>query len=112
MMKFIYFCMAILVGSFIAVPVFTGVSDEHQALMASVAPATNATQTDNTLNDVYEIAREGSDNFSPEDLNNITPAAGADTPIDSFSMGFSGIEDSALTEEKAAIIAAPESSAE
>lgn len=109
-MKFIYFCMAILVGSFIAVPIFTGVSKEHTALMATATPVSS--EPSSGLQDIYEIARQGGEDFNPDDLNNITPAAGDDMEIakstDGFSMGFRGIESPSLADTEDLIEITPQ----
>lgn len=95
MTRFIFFCMAFIALSFVAVPVFTGISNERDAML-------NAEETTVSSNDVlsfdalYEIAGADTE-ITPESLNNITPAAGsARASHDSFSSGFSGRIDSAL----------------
>ena len=93
MTRFIFFCMAIIALSFIAVPVFTGISKEHNAL---TTPTDTVILSDDTLSfeEIYEIAGSNT-SFDPASLNNITPAAGGNNN-DAFSNGFSGTEDSAL----------------
>ena len=95
MVRFIYICMAIVIVSFIAVPIFSGVSKEHARLQQV---ATTDTQTDNTLSfkEIYALADEAQPN--PEALNEIEPVAGADTSQDKFSTGFNNTENPALAD--------------
>tara|TARA_B100000508_G_C11459576_1_gene278511 strand:+ start:1616 stop:1954 length:339 start_codon:yes stop_codon:yes gene_type:complete len=109
-MKFIYLCAAILILSFTVVPMFTGVSNEREQILAS-NEATQASPEDTSMSfeEMYTIAAQGQgDNFDPESLNAITPAAGAD----SFPSGFSGQSDAALTDAPAPIEAMIEPAAE
>ena len=97
MMKLIYLCVAIMVLSFIGVPIYKGVSTEHEKLVAQAdiqnAPAADAL----TFEEIYEIADQNTDQ-SPDFLNEITPAAGDNVLDNTFSSGFSKKEDSALAE--------------
>jgi hypothetical protein len=93
MVKFIFFCMAVVVLSFVAVPVFTGISNERDQLLA-VNDAPTAEEQSLSFQEIYDIASDTSD-LTPDQLNNITPAAGENQP-DYFSSGFRGREDSAL----------------
>jgi hypothetical protein len=86
--------MAIVALSFFVVPVFTGISKEHTALVASTDATTPSNDT-LSFEDIYEIADSNRESFSPTSLNNISPAAGIGSQ-DNFSIGFSGTEDSAL----------------
>lgn len=97
MTKFIFFCMAIVALSFVAVPVFTGISNERDALLLSEASTTN-NDASLSFEEIYEIAAENSapnDAPSASDLNNIMPAAGGNEG-DHFLSGFGNTEDSAL----------------
>ena len=99
MVKFITGCIAVVVLSFFAVPVFTGISNERGALLDNAQTA--SVENDSlSFEEIYEIAAE---NTNPADLNNIAPAAGGNIQTDSFSSGFSKQEDSAL-ENNAPII--------
>lgn len=93
MTRFIFFCMAIIALSFIAVPIFTGISKERKAMLNS--EQANAEQTDTLdFDEIYELTNAEP---SAEDLNQIMPAAGG-TAQDEFSSGFSGTVDSALAD--------------
>lgn len=100
MTRFIFFCMAIVALSFVAVPVFTGISKEHNALLASTDSIIPSNDT-LSFEDIYEIAGSN-EALDPASLNNIAPAAG-ESNNDAFSNGFGGTEDSAL-ENSAPII--------
>ena len=103
-MKFIYLCAAILVLSFTAVPMFSGVSNERAQILASnEAVQTTYENTSISFEEMYAIASQGQeDNFDPETLNAITPAAGEGT--ENFPSGFSGRSDAALTDAPAAAV--------
>ena len=96
MTRFIFFCMAFVALSFIAVPVFTGISKERDAILASSKSSIPAASP-LSFEEIYEIA--GADNtgdgFDASAFNDITPAAGGEIS-DQFSTGFSNREDSAL----------------
>ena len=96
MIKVIFACMAVLVFSFTVLPIFTGVSKEREAILASnVQPAE---QVDESLSfeEIYALADEGNNDATvdPASLNEITPAAGGIE--DGFSSGFSGVETKGL----------------
>lgn len=100
MMRFIYFCMALLVLSFIGVPIYNGVSSEHEKITTL---ATTETPSDDSLSfaEIYAQAEDTTlDN--PAFLNDIMPAAGDNNSSDNFSSGFRNQEDSALAETPAA----------
>lgn len=86
--------MAVVALSFVAVPVFTGISNEREALLLSEASTTNNDDAPLSFEEIYEIAAENNEP-SASDLNNIMPAAGGNTR-DQFSSGFGNEEDSAL----------------
>ncbi|NQZ13719.1 MAG: hypothetical protein HRT94_02685 [Alphaproteobacteria bacterium] len=86
-MKFIYLCAAIIVLSFTAVPAFYGVSEERDAILAS--------NEQPTQEETIEVATE--ETFDANSLNEIAPAAGAQTDT-GFSSGFSGVSDAAMTD--------------
>ncbi len=97
MNKFIKFCMASILLSFIAVPIYFGVSKEHNKIIKAsqtVVSQNNTIEREITFDEIYELARE--DEFSPENLNNIATAAGNDTQVDAFSSGFNAYEETNL----------------
>ncbi len=100
MVKFIFFCMAFIALSFFVVPVFTGISNEREQILAANTPNTNEDQS-LSFEEIYEIAAEGTNN--PANLNDIAPAAGNGTQ-DRFSSGFSNREDSALENNERVVI--------
>lgn len=93
MTKFIFFCMAIVALSFTAVPVFTGISKEREAIIISAAE-TEAQNATPSVENLTEVASQDVE-FDAAQLNDIAPAAG-NNRSDSFSSGFRRIEDSAL----------------
>ena len=95
MVRFIYLCMTILVVSFIAVPVFNGVSDEH-ARLQEIAQNTEQAEDSLSFEQIYALADESEND--PANLNNIMPAAGGNAGTDGFSNGFRGADDSALAD--------------
>jgi|GEM_PF-2552513 len=98
MVRFIYACMALLLISFIGVPIYKGISDEHQKI-TTVADAQEA-QTDDSLSfkEIYDLAAEDQNSDDPAFLNEILPAAGGSETTDNFSSGFTAREDSALAD--------------
>lgn len=102
MTRFIFFCMAFVALSFAVVPVFTGISKEHDTILAAAVPSA-AEDSPLSFEKIYEIAgaTDATAEFDPSALNDITPAAGGDFVDAGFSSGFSGREDTAL--ENAAI---------
>lgn len=110
MMYFIYLCMAVFAISFIAVPVFIGISDEHDRIVEtwqadiSSNQIQNANKEDESLSfdEIYALARES--DTSPRSLSDISPAAGEDSNPDDFTDGFSRIEDPALADTSVELI--------
>ena len=96
MVRFIYFCMAVLVFSFVAVPIFSGVSKEHEKLTA-VDVANAPAEEELTLEEIYAFV-DRSNEGNPVFLNSIATAAGGDAKEDVFTSGFRGQEDSALAD--------------
>ncbi len=94
MVRFIMLCMAVVVLSFAFAPVFSGISKEHQNLMAAAEAPQQQPQGDISFEEIYRLA-ENAIESNPALLNNIMPAAG-EAHNDQFSMGFSNREDSAL----------------
>jgi len=91
MVKIIFLSMAIFALSFIAAPIFHGVSKERNAILASNDFI--STQDDSlSFDEIYALADEGRD--EAEFLNNIAPAASGQE--DAFTSGFRGLENSAL----------------
>lgn len=98
-MKFIYFCAAVLIFSFTALPIFYGISNERNEILASNIEQ-ETTPTDNSISfkEMYAIASKGQgEALDPYSLNDITPAAGQDS--NDFPSSFSGISDAALTDD-------------
>jgi|GEM_PF-6379256 len=79
MLRFIYFCMAIVAFSFLIVPMVSGISNLRDNIsereIAGLQPDTSA-PSDDTLSfeEVYELAAETQ--ITAESLNDIAPAAG------------------------------------
>lgn len=95
MIKLIFAFMAIFVLSFTIVPIFSGVSNERDALLASAIDANEAEDTPSlTFEEIYALADENAPTIDPAALNAIMPAAGANT--EEFSSGFSGTETKGL----------------
>ena len=88
---FIKLCVAVILLSFVAVPVYYGVSKEHDKIISSNSVENTAISSNTALSfdDIYALARENEAPLTPEDLNNILPAAGEASLGDSFSSGFS-----------------------
>ncbi len=97
MIRFMIFCMAFIAISFAATPIFFGVSAEHKKL-TQTAVVTGNTPTALTFEEIYALIDQDA-LTDPARLNAIEPAAGDDDAIEEkFSNGFSGKEDSALTD--------------
>lgn len=87
MVRFIFFCMAFAVLSFVIVPLMSGISDERQEIMAATQD-TPAEPPQNSLS--FEEIYQTTTLNDPSTLNDIIPAAGEGTiETDSFSSGFS-----------------------
>ncbi|MCI5059503.1 MAG: hypothetical protein MRY79_00360 [Alphaproteobacteria bacterium] len=100
MIRFIYGCMAVIILSFVAIPIYHGVSTE-KARLEVLASVDQEGDDSLSFEEIYEIASEGG--VSPEALNNIEAAAGGDTEPDKFTTGFSGRENSALADIEPAL---------
>lgn len=87
MIRFIYACAAIVVLSFLVVPIYAGIAGERNAMQKQVADSSNE-QNSPALEEIYDSAQKTSaDNGS---LNQIAPAAGTAEPAANiFSTGFS-----------------------
>ena len=77
MLKFIYFSMAVIAFSFFIMPLFNGISAQRDQL--NVRPVLfsqnqNIAEDELSFEEIYALANE--DQFNPENLNNIAPAAG------------------------------------
>lgn len=97
MIKVIYLSIAVLVFSFVALPIFSDVSKERDAIIASNNAAPTLDNDVMSFREIYALADETPANFDQATfLNNIAPAAGLDE--DEFSSGFRGLEDSALAD--------------
>ena len=96
MMRFIYFCMAFLVLSFVGVPIYNGVSEERAGL-TQLAATDEAGDDSMSFEEIYALADEGQ-SADPASLNDISPAAGNGNTGDAFSRGFTNREDSALAD--------------
>ena len=98
MTSFVKFCFAFILLSFAVVPIYYGVNKEHKIIIGSASNeiAAISAQDDQSLSfaDIYDLA--GAEEFSPENLNNIAPAAGADTTPEGFSSGFNNYEETNL----------------
>lgn len=95
MMKFIYICMALLIISFVGIPVYHGIKGEHDRLQPRTIAATDIPD-DGDISFV-EIYAPTSGNNEAGELNAISPAAG-NTVEDEFSQGFTNREDRALAD--------------
>ena len=96
MSSFIKFCFAFILFSFAIVPIYHGINTKHQEITAPTA-SSQLVQTDDTLSfaEIYELAAQN--DFSPEYLNNIAPAAGDITAEpEAFSNGFNDFTDKTL----------------
>lgn len=97
MIRLIYFCMAFVALSFIAVPVYYGISAEKEKLADQAEAQEVATfDKDNSLSfeEIYALAEETPRN--PTDLNSISTAAGGNNAANVFSSGFGAEAPSAL----------------
>lgn len=94
-MRFIYACMAVVILSIFAVPVFYGISNEREELMW-VSEAQAAEEASLSFEEIYEIAGSGNSS-SPESLNTLAPAAGP-AAEESFKGGFTQEAPAALAD--------------
>ena len=78
MLRFIYFCMAIVAISFLIVPLFSGVNQTRENLAARTSLMAAA-----DTSDAKEMAA------IEDQLNNIQPAAGEESSIPEMSEEFS-----------------------
>lgn len=100
-MRIIYFSMALLVFSFIAMPIYYGISEKHNEIINTEV---TAIQDDSlSFEEIYSLADE-SYSTDPAFLNTIKPAAGNSAKNDQFSTGFRRKEDSALADTPVKII--------
>lgn len=97
MMRFIYVCMAFLLISFIGIPVYKGVSSEHEKLTTVAQADTDQGDGSLSFREIYALADESASE-NPAFLNDIMPAAGENAAPDKFSGGFVVREDSALAD--------------
>ena len=90
MIRFIFLSIAFMIISFFAVPIYFGISKEHQKLTRTTALKQNDPSI--TFQEIYELADK---NYisDPSALNSITPAADGKTKAEN---GFSRKEDRAL----------------
>ena len=98
MLRFIYGCMAVVILSFVAIPIYHGISTEKGDINVLADARSNA-EGDLTFEEIYALASE--DAATPttaEGLNDMMPAAGDDASTDRFSSGFNGTQDSALAD--------------
>ncbi len=95
MIRFIFFCMILIVITFAAVPIFYGVTEQRQKLTQTATIEKNSDEL--TFDEIYALASEESIT-NPTALNAIESAAGEIVVLDKFSNGFSGKEDSALAD--------------
>lgn len=97
MIKIIYLSVAVLVFSFVALPILADVSKERDAIIASNNDAPAIENATMSFKEIYALADETAvDLDNPEFLNNIAPAAGVEE--DEFTSGFRGLENSALAD--------------
>ena len=89
MLRFIYFCMAIVALSFVAIPVYSGIAQNRDQITARDSVIAINTNEDDSLSfeEIYTIANE--DSFNPESLNEIAPAAGGAAIIPDLPQEFS-----------------------
>lgn len=90
MIKFIYFSMAVVVFSFLIIPLFNGISVERNKInIRPVQFSDNqaVSQDKLPLDKIYDLANEES--FNPQNLNNIAPAARNETGHDLYPNDFS-----------------------
>lgn len=108
MLRFIFLSMAFMAISFFAVPVYFGISKEHQKLTQTAEIETNSNSL--SFKEIYALA-DASSLTNPAALNAISPAAGNPDQADKFSNNFSGKEDSTLTDIKTNLPASEETTA-
>ena len=100
MHRFIKFCAAFILLSFMVVPIYYGITNKHDN-MAQEQKLANVTQTLNdeeiTLQKIYDLANLEAQ--TPEVLNNLETAAGGSNEfeqVDQFSTGFNQYNDNTL----------------
>lgn len=96
-MRIIYFSMALLVFSFVVVPMYSGISKKHDEIITTSVDTVAAADSSLSFEEIYEIAGE-SNTEDPAFLNTIQPAAGSVNANQEFSTGFRAVEDSALAD--------------
>jgi len=97
MIRFIFVSMAFIALSFTLVPMFAGISKEHQKLAQANVIAEPSSDS-LTFEEIYALAGEDSA-VNPAALNAIEPAAGGqEAEIEKFSTGFSKQAHPALAE--------------
>ncbi len=95
MMKFIYVCVAIILLSFLIVPMISGVSNERDAIAEREIEISSQNQdspSNDTLSftEIYDLADDNNANIATaEALNNIAPAAGGESEIPPLPEDFS-----------------------
>lgn len=93
MVRFIFGCAFVLSLSVLAVPVFYGISGQKNIVTTTADAGTNDSLS---FEEIYELASDISAP-SAESLNDIIPAAGAESG-DVFSSGFQNAENPALAD--------------
>jgi hypothetical protein len=102
MIRFIYFCMAVVAFSFAAIPVIYGIAGERAGLTAPQLEADTvaANESNMTYDEIYALADQDSSEieWNESRLNEIAPAAGMEmfTGEDRFSRGFTNIPPAGL----------------
>lgn len=97
-MRFIYLCMSVVALSFVVIPVYNGINQEHKKL-ETVANVELTDEDALSLEEMYAYVTEENE-ANPIFLNNIATAAGGDVNADSegFSDGFVTKKDPALAD--------------
>ena len=97
-MRFIYLCMSVVALSFVAIPVYNGINQEHKKL-ETVANVDLTEDDALSLEEMYAYVTEENES-NPIFLNNIATAAGGDvdTQAQGFSDGFTANTDPALAD--------------